>query len=96
MAATCHWPAGTKASAAVAAAPITVKPIRSRTRAPPRSAIAPSTGATSAISALATPFVTPSRKVLSVTGMPRFQCCLKKTGKKPAMTVVANAEFAQS
>jgi len=45
---------------------------------------------------LATPLVTPSRYVLSVATTPAFQYCLKKTGKNPAMTVVAKAEFAQS
>ena len=37
-----------------------------------------------------------SRNVLSVTGSPAHQYSLKKIGKNPAMTVVANAEFAQS
>jgi hypothetical protein len=73
-----------------------VNAISRRTRAPPRSAIAPSTGAVSAITALAMPLASPSRNVLSVTDTPTFQCCLKNTGKKPAITVVANAELAQS
>ncbi len=75
---------------------MTVNAIRSRTRALLRSAIAPSTGAIKAIRALAMPLVSPRRKVLSVTATPAFQCCLKNTGKKPAITVVANAELAQS
>jgi hypothetical protein len=41
-------------------------------------------------------FAAPSRKVLSVAGMPVAQYDLKKTGKNPAMTVVAKAELAQS
>jgi hypothetical protein len=45
---------------------------------------------------LATPLVNPRRKVLSVAATPAFQYCLKNIGKNPAMTVVANAEFAQS
>jgi hypothetical protein len=38
----------------------------------------------------------PRRNVLTVAAVPSLQYCLKKTGKKPAMTVVANDEFAQS
>jgi hypothetical protein len=34
--------------------------------------------------------------VLSVAATPAFQYCLKKTGKNPAITVVAKAELAQS
>jgi hypothetical protein len=34
--------------------------------------------------------------VLSVATTPAFQYSLKNTGKNPAITVVANAEFAQS
>ncbi len=80
----------------MAAAPSTVHISSSRTRELLRSAIAPSTGASSATIRLAMPLVTPSRNVLSVATTPAFQYCLKKTGKKPAITVVANAEFAQS
>jgi len=58
--------------------------------------MAPSAGAISAMQRLATPLVTPSLYVLSVATTPAFQYCLKKTGKNPAMTVVAKAEFAQS
>ena len=61
-----------------------------------RSAIAPSTGARTAISRLAMPLVRPRRNVLSVATTPAFQYCLKKTGKNPAITVQAKAEFAQS
>ena len=42
------------------------------------------------------PFRSPRRKVLTDASAPVLQYCLKKTGKKPAMTVVANAELAQS
>ncbi len=45
---------------------------------------------------LAMPFARPSLKVLSVATTPAFQYCLKNSGKKPAMTVVANDELAQS
>ena len=65
-------------------------------RAPPRSAIAPSSGAASAITRLPSPLSIPSRNVLTAASVPTLQYCLKKTGKNPAMTVVANAELAQS
>ena len=42
------------------------------------------------------PLAEPRRNVLSVAATPAFQNCLKNSGKNPAMTVVANAEFAQS
>jgi hypothetical protein len=58
--------------------------------------MAPSTGASSAITRAERPLVSPRRKVLSVTATSAFQYCLKNTGKNPAMTVVAKAEFAQS
>src|SRR5579864_4977514 len=81
---------------AVAAAPSTVKRARRRTRALLLSAMAPTSGAISATRKLAVPLAIPRRKVLSVAGTPAFQNCLKKSGKKPAMTVVAKEEFAQS
>ena len=49
-----------------------------------------------AITKLEMPLARPSRKVLTATSAPALQYCLKNTGKKPAMTVVANAELAQS
>src|SRR5262249_4120704 len=49
-----------------------------------------------AMMALATPLPIPRRNVLTVASEPALQYCLKKIGKKPAMTVVANEEFAQS
>jgi hypothetical protein len=45
---------------------------------------------------LATPLAIPKRNVLSVAGTPAFQNCLKNRGKKPAMTVQAKDELAQS
>ena len=48
------------------------------------------------ISRLASELTSPSRRVLSVTDTPVFQYSLKNTGKKPAITVVAKAELAQS
>jgi len=65
-------------------------------RAPAWSATAPSSGADTATSRLARALTTPKRKLLSVTGTPAPQTCLNITGKKPAMTVVAKVEFAQS
>jgi hypothetical protein len=41
-------------------------------------------------------FARPKRKVLVVTSTSTFQYFLKNKGKKPAMTVVAKAELAQS
>lgn len=38
----------------------------------------------------------PKYRVLELSSMPLPQYCLKKAGKKPAITVVAKAEFAQS
>src|SRR5690606_380898 len=67
-----------------------------RKRVPPRSAIAPSSGANTAMARLARPLARPKRKVLTVGSAPTLQYCLKNTGKKPAMTVVAKAELAQS
>ena len=46
--------------------------------------------------ALPIEFANPSWAVLVTASAPALQYCLKKTGKKPAMTVVANTEFAQS
>ena len=45
---------------------------------------------------LALETATPSQNVLSVADCPLLQKSLKKIGKNPAITVVENAEFAQS
>jgi hypothetical protein len=58
--------------------------------------MAPSTGAIIATIKLAIAFPNPSWAVLMLTSAPKLQYFLKKTGKNPAMTVVAKAEFAQS
>jgi hypothetical protein len=42
------------------------------------------------------PLAIPNQNVLSVADTPVLQYCLKNTGKNTTMTVVANAEFAQS
>ena len=53
-------------------------------------------GASTIIRVLAAELPTPSQKVLSVAPRPPAQYSLKKTGKKPAITVVAKAELPQS
>ena len=50
----------------------------------------------SMITRLARAFASPSQKLLVVAATSALQYCLKNRGKKPAMTVVAKAEFAQS
>src|SRR5689334_6955580 len=62
----------------------------------PRSAIAPSTGESSATIRPAAEFAVPRCKVLSDALVPAPQYCLKNTGTKPAITVVAKAELATS
>ena len=64
--------------------------------ADPLSAIAPRIGAMTATSNPARELPNPSWAVLTLTSVPRLQYFLKKRGKKPAMTVVAKAELAQS
>jgi hypothetical protein len=91
-----HAPWGTKKSPVVARILIPAKNRRDLFRVPPLSAIAPSNGANIATIRLAVETETPSQKVLSVGWLPSLQKSLKKIGKKPAMTVVAKAEFAQS
>jgi|GEM_PF-4237879 len=56
----------------------------------------PIKGAVIATSRDAAEFPNPSSAVLSFTLAPWLQYILKKTGKNPAMTVVAKAELAQS
>ena len=53
-------------------------------------------GAATATTKLPAALRRPSRPVLTAASVPALQYCLKNTGKNPAMTVVANAEFAQS
>ena len=62
----------------------------------PLSAIEPRIGANTATNTPAYELARPSRAVLIVGSTPAFQNSLKNTGKKPAIIVVANAEFAQS
>ena len=61
-----------------------------------RSATAPRTGASSAMAMPASELPSASWAVLRLTSAPSLQYCLKKTGKNPAITVVAKAELAQS
>ena len=89
-------PAPMKNSNAVATAPVMAKTISPFLRAPLRSAMAPNRGADNATSTAAALLAAPSRNVDTVTSAPALQCCLKKIGNKPAMTVVANAELPQS
>ena len=58
--------------------------------------MAPSSGAAIRMQALASELAMPSCAVLCTGSAPALQYCLKNTGKKPAMTVVAKAELAQS
>ncbi len=92
----CQSPLATKKKATHMAEPSAVSTPSRRTRARPLSAIAPRSGAMNATTKLAIPLAIPSLKVLSVAATPTFQYCLKNSGKKPAMTVTAKAELAQS
>ncbi len=62
----------------------------------PLSAKAPSHGAITASTKLETPLAIASQKVLVVASCPAARYCLKNSGKNTTITVVANAEFAQS
>ena len=92
----CQAPWATKNKLPVIITPMVAKNRRNFFRAPPWSAIAPRTGARATTTMLAMEFAKPKRKVLVVTPTSAFQYFLKNNGKKPAMTVVAKAEFAQS
>ncbi len=76
--------------------PITVKKKRNFFFAPPLSATAPRKGDIAVTSSPAHELAMPSFIVLAATSAPWLQYCLKKRGKKPAITVVAKAELAQS
>jgi hypothetical protein len=58
--------------------------------------MAPRKGAETARRIPATALARPSRAVLTTASVPWEHQVLKKTGKKPDMTVVAKAEFAKS
>ena len=96
MAAVDQSPSPTNQSAADAAIPRPVKAARYFLRDPPPSAMAPRIGAATRMNTLPMEFANPSWAVLVTASAPALQYCLKKTGKNPAMTVVANTEFAQS
>src|SRR5688572_5747000 len=83
-------------NAPVAPTPNNVQANRNCLRRPPRSAIAPRMGARIAMMSPATELATPRRDVVAVAETSVLQNFWKNTGKKPAMTVVANAELAQS
>ena len=89
-------PCPTNQRPADAAIPSPVKTARYFLRDAPPSAIAPRIGAAIRMKALPMEFANPSWAVLVTASAPALQYCLKKTGKNPAMTVVANTEFAQS
>ena len=76
--------------------PSKVKKIKCFFLLEPQSAMAPIIGANRATIILATEFPNPSWKVDVLMSAPALQYFLKKIGKKPAMTVVAKAELAQS
>ena len=62
----------------------------------PTSAIAPNIGALIAINKPIKEFIEPITNVLSAASKSAAQKDLKNIGKKPAITVVANPELAQS
>src|SRR5712691_8759876 len=75
---------------------IAVKKIRQRFLVPPWSAIAPRIGERSAMTMLPMELARPNRNVVSVASAPSLQYCFRKRGKKADITVMANAELAQS
>ena len=91
-----HSPFGTAHKRAVAIDPEYARQIRSVFRVFPRSARTPKSGAQSATRRLAVEFPKPRSAVLVLTSVPMLQYFLKNSGKKPAITVVANVELAQS
>src|SRR3954465_12067871 len=89
-------PRPTTARAAVATTARAVKAARYVFFEEPRSAIAPSTGATSATTMLAAELASPSCSVLAVASVPALQYCFRNRGKNAEMAVSAKAELAQS
>jgi len=76
--------------------PSRAKKAKNRFFTEPWSAIAPNMGAMSATVMPAKECAKPNRAVVTTGSAPSLQKPLKKIGKKPAIMVVANAEFAQS
>ena len=95
-AAVAQSPCSTNHSPADITMPRAVKAARYFLRAPPPSATAPRIGAAIRMNTLPIEFANPSCAVLVTASASELQYSLKNTGKKPAMTVVANTEFAQS
>ena len=95
-AAVLHSPCSTNQRLADITMPRAVKTPRYFLRAAPPSAMAPRIGAAIRMKTLPIEFANPSCAVLTTGSASALQYSLKKTGKKPAMTVVANTEFAQS
>src|SRR5258705_1842902 len=58
--------------------------------------MAPRTGERSAMTMLPMELARPNRNVVSVASAPSLQYCFRKSGKKADITVMANAELAQS
>src|SRR6267378_5578437 len=58
--------------------------------------MAPRTGERSAMTMLPKELARPNRNVVSVASAPSLQYCFRKSGKKADITVMANAELAQS
>src|SRR5699024_8910011 len=90
----CPWPM--KNNARVANAPSPVAQASIGFLRWPRSAMAPTSGARNNTTRLASELPTPKYSVLVASDCPALHQVLKKTGKKPAITVVAKAELAQS
>lgn len=95
-AASSHWPSPAQNSPRVGNTPIRVNSSSRRFLAPCLSATAPSQGDISITSKLAAELNSPSQKVLWAAAISPAQYCLNSTGKKPASTVVAKVELAQS
>jgi hypothetical protein len=91
-----HSPCATQNSAPVLTMPSPAQNSRKALRRPALSATAPNKGASTATMKPATPLAMPSRAVLVVGSTPTLQNFWKNSGKNPAITVVANAELAQS
>ena len=89
-------PRATSDSAAVIATAMAVNATSQVFFADPRSAIAPSIGASSATTMLAAELASPSCKVLVAASLCALQYCLRNSGKNAETTISANAEFAQS
>ena len=96
MIATLQWPWLTIDNDPVLITPMKAKKINNFFFTEALSAIAPKKGAKEATKIEAIEFASPRYHVLRVTSAAVDQYCLKKIGKKPAITVVEKVLFAQS